>query len=249
MLCRLSRKRITIAPIYVLNHKRKSYGFELKAIAEILKRLSRHPATKASFAELKIIDLDTVQIDPKIFAARRRLATEVGLLGYQYDYLASIAKNFGTIGLGLEKAPDGIDIGAPATLIRLAKLKSGKFGYEVDQACSKPDINTVFGNFFFPIIDVTEREMKEWVVKNNYQDIMNLIWFCHSPINGQPCGLCRPCEEKMDSKMNYLLPKKAQRRYFAARKWDFLGEKLSRSIKKSKLKLLRSFGKNNHPMI
>ena len=44
-------------------------------------------------------------------------------------------------------------------------------------------------------------------------DIMENIWFCHTPIDGKPCGLCNPCKTKMESNMEFLLPKKSQKRY------------------------------------
>ena len=79
-------------------------------------------------------------------------------------------------------------------------------------------------------------DFKKW----GYEDIMQNVWFCHSPIKGEPCGLCRPCEEKMDSRMSILLPSKAQKRYKKAKKWHFLGKNLSRKIKNLKIAILRA---------
>ena len=39
------------------------------------------------------------------------------------------------------------------------------------------------------------------------------IVFCHSPINGEPCGLCGPCDDAMNTGMEWRMPPAAQKRY------------------------------------
>ena len=92
MLCKLSRQKLVINPIYVLNQKRESRDFELASINKIVRALSKHPGTKAKISPIKIINLEEIDVDPAIVAARRRLMRRVGSLGYQYDYLATLAK-------------------------------------------------------------------------------------------------------------------------------------------------------------
>ena len=53
------------------------------------------------------------------------------------------------------------------------------------------------------------RNIKEW----GYDDVMRNIWFCYYPVNGKPCGRCRPCQQKMECGMDWLLPPEAHRRY------------------------------------
>jgi 7-cyano-7-deazaguanine synthase len=72
----------------------------------------------------------------------------------------------------------------------------------------------LFGKFSLPIIELTENNMLDNIVSWGYKDVMKLIWFCHNPINNsEVCGFCRPCQQKMESGMEWLLPKKAQKRY------------------------------------
>jgi 7-cyano-7-deazaguanine synthase len=63
---------------------------------------------------------------------------------------------------------------------------------------------------------------------------MQNIWFCHTPIKGKPCGLCHPCDVKMESDMLFLLPEKAQKRYkihrFCSAKFGRFGERVSAKI-------------------
>ena len=219
MLCKLSRQKLVINPIYVLNQKRESRDFELASINKIVRALSKHPGTKAKISPIKIINLEEIDVDPAIVAARRRLMRRVGV--------------------GIEYSPPEGDTGETAILTRLTKLVPGTFGLVIDKSSSDSDIDLVFGKMFFPIADITELEMQSWAEKNGYSDIMKLTWFCHSPIDDKPCGLCRPCEEKMGSNMDFLLPEEAKERYYRAKKLSFLGERFSRPLKRHRLKQLR----------
>ena len=230
MLCKLSRQTFKITPVYVLNKNRESHDIELDAAKQIIRELLRHPQTKATIEPMKMVSLEEIKIDPAVTAARKRLIKRVGPLGYQYDYLSTIAKKIGQVGIGLEYDPNG-DTGETRILTNLVKLIPKPYGYIIDEKSSDPDANLVFGRMFFPIQDVTEPEMYEWAKKNGYDAIMNLAWFCHSPINGQPCGLCHPCEGKMQSGMKFLLPKESQERFYRAKKYDILGKVPSHFIK------------------
>ena len=66
------------------------------------------------------------------------------------------------------------------------------------------------------------------------ENVMKKIWFCHAPINGIPCGTCRPCQQKMECKMDFLLPKKSQLRYK-------IFHVIERTIGKSPAKLYSKF--------
>ncbi len=244
MLCKMSRLPITIEPIYIYNEERLSREYEQRAIARIIQAIVKHPDTKASIVPIKNIELKTIKVDQSIIGARKRLMKKVGHIGKQYDYLATVAKSYGLVGLGLENLrglglEDGASLGGIDKLfINYIKLVPGPYGAKIDQDKSNPDVNLVFGNMFFPIWDITEPEMDKWSKKNGYDDIMRSTWFCHSPINGSPCGLCPPCEEKMGSKMEHLLPEEAKKRYYKAKKLSFLGSKLSRIIKRREINYL-----------
>lgn len=230
MLCKLSRRKIVLQPIYVLNLKRKSRERELKAVRKIIAKLRKHPGTKAEIKPLKIVNLETITIDKQIAVARHRLAKQFGKIGWQYDYLTSLTKQIGRVGLGIESNPvDGENL----VLKEVMSLKKTRYGYVVDRQKSSGDANIVFGSFLFPILDDTEQFMLEWAEKYGYAEILSLIWFCHKPIKGQACGLCSPCEGKIESGMGQLLPERALERYRKAKKAGFLGEKISHFLKRT----------------
>ena len=55
--------------------------------------------------------------------------------------------------------------------------------------------------------------MVEMIKRLGYEDMMGHIWFCHTPYKGRVCGICRPCEQKMECNMEFLIPRDAQTRY------------------------------------
>ena len=235
MLCKMSRRSLLLQPIYVFNKGRDSREYELGSIKKILKILSSHPDTKAKIAPIRIIDLDNLKIDSEINAARRSLCKKIGHLGWQYDYLATIAKDIGMVGVGIEYSPPEGDTGETEILSNYTRLIPDRlYGFIIDKEASDPAVKTVFEHMFFPIADITEPEMQNWAKENGYDEVMHSTWFCHSPIDNLPCGLCPPCEEKMGSKMEHLLPEESKRRYYRAKKCDVFGRRLSRKIKKLK---------------
>lgn len=235
MLCKLSRRKVTLQPIYVLNPKRASRKYELKAIRKIISKLLKHPGTKAEIKKLKIVNLSRIKINKKVTEARHRLGKKYGEMGWQYDYLVSLTEKIGPVGLGIESNP--ID-GENVTLQKAVTLKKTRYGYVVDRAKSSEDAATLFGNFFYPILDDTEQFMLSWADKYGYTDILKLIWFCHRPIHGKPCGLCSPCEGKMQAGMEILLPLEARKRYYRAKKMSFFGKNVSHFCKRTIYRVL-----------
>ena len=76
--------------------------------------------------------------------------------------------------------------------------------------------------------------VKEW----NVEEIMKEIWFCHNPIKEKPCGFCRPCEQKMECNMEFLLPEKSQKRYHCMKKVE---KNFGTKVKKLYVKFIRVF--------
>lgn len=66
---------------------------------------------------------------------------------------------------------------------------------------------------------------------------MKMIWFCHNPINGKSCGMCRPCQQKMECGMDLLLDNASKKRYRAYKSTkkifgDRLAGKMTRILRK-----------------
>ena len=71
----------------------------------------------------------------------------------------------------------------------------------------------VFENLMLPVIKLTKKDEEDIARQEGFLDILDLSWFCHTPINGKPCGLCGPCDDAMNTGMEWRMPKEAIRRY------------------------------------
>ena len=159
-------------------------------------------------------------------------------IGSQYVWLAKIAQQYPGIELGLEK-PNGEFSGAITAITHFGKLvRKGNY-YVLEKDGTQSAISLIFGNITLPLANTTETEMLENIRAWGYEDVMEHIWFCHTPITKKisnkegkfPCGTCRPCQQKMECHMEFLLNSFAQRRYKIFRVLSKLtGERIARRI-------------------
>ncbi len=208
----LSRQNVTIQPIYCCDPGRKSTQKEMDTMEAIRNALINKEGTIATFLPIISVNIDSIPINEKITNAYKEICKKVKL-GSQYEWLAGLSQIYPNLELGLEK-PYGDDFSSG----NVAISTFGKFKLEngikvIDCDNSSEECKIIFSRFKFPIVDLTELEMAENIKKWGYEDIMKMIWFCHTPIKGKPCGVCRPCQQKMDNGMNFLINKKGQKRY------------------------------------
>lgn len=202
---------VLIQPIYVVDSGRKSVPLEIRAMKDILALLSAKEETNSEFLPLKMIKKEDISEDQDITKAYLRIKDQVNI-GTQYEFLARLAKEYPGIEIGIEK-PNGEYNGCVEAIQKNGRLVVSNNVSHIDMDYSNNDCKLVFGNFTFPIIETTEMEMVENIKKWKCESIMEHIWFCHRPINAQPCGFCRPCQQKMECGMEWLLPKIGQGRY------------------------------------
>lgn len=208
----LSRKEVEIQPIYVLDPNRKSYEYEKIAMKNIIEALKKKEKTKAKILEVKEIKLEDIPQDNEITEAYNKIYEETGL-GSQHEWLARLGKQIPGMEIGTEYAePESSRI--INSIKKFTKMEFTEEGIGViNKEQSTKEGCLVLGNFRYPIIKKTELDMLELIKEWNDQDVMKLIWFCHSPVNGKPCGICHPCNVKIESNMEFLLPKKSLEKY------------------------------------
>ena len=207
----LSRMPVTVEPIYITGTGRKSAKLELEAMDKILEALRKRPETKAELLPVKVELYKDIPENQEITDAYNKIHEKTHL-GVQHEWLARYAY----VHPGLEI---GTEAGVPATSHIIDSIET--FGvlipkddtFIIDPEKSSKEGMLVLGNFEFPIIDKYESDMLANIKAWGYEDVMSLIWFCHRPIDGKPCGLCHPCAVKMESDMEFLLPEDAQKRY------------------------------------
>lgn len=80
-------------------------------------------------------------------------------------------------------------------------------------------------------VDETRLDMKRIVEESEYEDIMNITWLCHNPINDKPCGYCNPCVSTIEEGMEYRFSKEALERYNKRKYYRFI-RKIKNGVKK-----------------
>ncbi len=210
-IAELSRQECIIQPYYILDNNRKSIEYEKKAMNNILMALKQKKETKAKFNDIIILNKDDIPDNKEVTDAYKVIAEKTHL-GAQHDWLARFALNHKNIELGTEDGEiENSHILQAINEYGKLVFKDG-IGY-LDQKKSTKEGVLVLGNFSFPIINKTEIDMVNIIKEWGYEDVMKHIWFCHTPINGECCGVCHPCELKYESNMQFLLTKRAIRNY------------------------------------
>ena len=228
-LVELSRMDVRVQPIYVTGMGRPSEQRELQAQKEILEALVQKKETIAEILPVRYIDAADIPKNDKIQWAYDEIKKTVAL-GIQYETLAQCAAMFDSVEIGSEGGLEQ-NLRMTEAINLCGKLIERDGTYLMDPDTANEMGQYAFSHFTFPIIDKTEAQMAENIKKWGYQDVMSHIWFCHNPINGEQCGLCRACEVKMLNDMEWLVTEKAQKRF---RKrwflWQHFGKRFADAV-------------------
>lgn len=212
MLIQQLQKGKIVQPVYIVFNKRLINDLELKAMDTIRNNLLKINKFKDKILPIKFINERDIPDNQEITNSRNYLYEKYGL-GIQYSTIAKYALMDKGIMLGLEKTPTK-GAGITQAIRNDAKLVLDEDDVLViDTNNSDKYINDLFGNIKFPILDITEVEMKEKLLEWNLLYIMDDVWFCYTPIDGKPCGVCHPCEQKISCGMGYLMSDEALNRY------------------------------------
>ena len=206
----LSRQKVEIQPVYILDRSRASHKRELAAIDKITEMLKAREETLATFLPVRIIEVSEIPENADVSEKVRGLMKDYGW-GIQHEWTARVALQYPMIEMCIEKVVKGY---MPTRMLIAdhGKLKMSAHGYVVDRENSDEILIAALGNITLPIFETTELEMLENIKAWGYEDVMSNIWFCHNPIGGKPCGLCSPCHTKYDSEMGFMLSEKATKR-------------------------------------
>jgi hypothetical protein len=210
-IIQLSFKNVIIQPFY-LKDNRKSEQFELQAIKSITKELRELPSTKSIINEVKTTNVVDIEEDIEITGAYQQLYQK-SFFGSQYDWLARFAKTLNNLELTIHQDDKAFSlIQNYGKVNKIYNQERGEY-YKIDPSSSSKELLKVFGNFDFPILEYSKMDMKKEAEKNGFIHLLNKTWFCHTPFNGQPCGICNPCIYTIEEGLVYRFDKSAIKRY------------------------------------
>ena len=212
-MIKLSRLNVEIQPYYLCDN-RASESHELQAISQIAEDIRRHPETKCTILPLIKFKTADVELDASITNAYHKLELTTKI-GSQYDWLARFAKSVEKLELSLEKSENGK---ATACILKYGGIKRVNEGeliyYVLDKQVSSQDLIAVFGNLHFSLAwDYTKKEEIDQFKQLGFEESLKKTWFCFTPINGKPCGVCSPCKAAIAEGLLWRFERDALIRY------------------------------------
>ena len=234
MLINLIKDNFVVQPIYVVDNNRPGHVNEEMAMNTIFDKIKNSSFYNDNLLDIIKVNLNDIKVSDDINKSYEMIKNKI-YIGTQYAWLSELSKKYNPLYIGIEK-PSGEYSGCVEAINQFGKLNIKD--KVIDKNASSKELVTLMGNFVFPIIDITENEMRNNVLEYKYDNIMKHIWFCHSPIKNTPCGMCRPCQQKMECNMQYLLPQKSQKRYSRFKFVEkIFGERFSKVYRKIVLKI------------
>ena len=208
-LCQLAREADVEIQPYYLKLPRPGWEMELKTISLIWNLLQKHPKRRAVIDPVIYVDLEELTVPPEIKAAWIKFRDPPYELGAQYQYIAVFARKHPGIEIGQERYYKKLGHLRKLLLEKgHMKLSHDQVGYFAQNDCD-PAIWDLFGNLRLPICELHEPQMAKMIHRWGFEDIMSHVWFCYTPVNGEPCGMCVPCLTKHKNGMYKVLPPEA----------------------------------------
>lgn len=192
LLVLLLERKEKVMPIYLLDPDRQSLAVEIKTMSSIRRTLVElHPECRTRLLPTVYHAVTDIPSDENISNAYKSI-TEHHHLGTQYEWLARYCKHEAIDDLQL-----CIEIGGAAeSLIRhmIQSATNEKSYPHITSMDASDPIYTIFRYFSFPIINITKHEMQSVSKNNDWQQLMEMTWFCLTPTrHDKPCGICNPC--------------------------------------------------------
>ena len=203
-----------VQPYYIMDPDRSSLGYELRAMQKIKNQLfMTRPDLRDLLFQTIFIEKHFIPSNKSISDAFKRLRKHVPF-GVQYEWLSRFASVAGvkSLEIGAERATGQIADFMGKRLIKTQE--DGMTFYKIDEQLADTDAYTLFKYYRFPIREVSKIDMREISIRNAFDHLMELTWFCHHPRrHGKPCGVCTPCIQAFKFGMKFRLPFSTRLRY------------------------------------
>lgn len=186
-------ERVPVVPHYLEDPTRASTQTELRTMARIGDHLREtYPHTSALLQPLRVAAVSSIAEDPEIIGALNEIRTRV-FIGSQYAWLPAFCKRHAIADMELGVH---VDDKVQALLRSFAMEFEHPAGYRsirVDPRHADTAEFRLFRYFSFPLFHIDKVGMDRQAQAEGWGAIMDMTWFCHTPVRGRPCGICAPC--------------------------------------------------------
>lgn len=183
---------IDVQPIYVIDPRRRSTLLELETMARMREALLRR--TRAILWPTRIYNRLDYDVPAYLWELYNSIKAR-SPVGSQHLWLAAIAEAEGWNGveLGTHRHPEGTP--------EWHKIVFRNPPYS-EELSSDPGAR-LFTYWKNPLLHLSKQDMYEEAVREGFDDILLMRWFCHRPVRGRACGICSPCLIARRNKMAY----------------------------------------------
>jgi hypothetical protein len=217
-----------VQPHYVVDLRRTGFGAEIRAMADIKRRIAeRFPAARDRLLAVEIFQRDDI---PENAALRKRFdqLRSHQWLGDQYEWLTRFARwrQLSSLELAIHRDDRAYEF------VHSVVERDDDGRYRLRQPIEDPAVE-IFEPFVFPILSLTKLDMGRIAAEHRFADILEHTWFCHTPdARGRPCGRCNPCRYTIDEGLARRVPRFNRLKY-----------EVRRRIPRAALPLVQAVGK------
>lgn len=198
--------RVPVIPYYLEDPTRASTQTELRTMARIGAHLGEaYPHTRELLRPLRIAAVADVAEDPEIAGALREIRKRL-FIGSQYAWLPAFCKQHAIADMELGVH---IDDKVQALLRSFAMEFEHHAGYRsvrVDPRHAGSAELRLFRYFSFPLFHIDKMGMDRQAHAEGWDAVMDMTWFCHTPVRGAPCGFCAPCVYTIEEGLARRIP-------------------------------------------
>ena len=201
--------RVPVEPTYLVDARRASSQSEIEAMERIRAALAeQYPHTRALLLPSRLVRVEELAREDDIQRAFDRIAAR-NRFGNQYAFLSRYCRQTGIDGaeLMIELTERGV-YSFLKDHVHEVTTPQGYPTWRLRADCPDPDLLTVMGPFAMPLLQTRKQDTVETAARNGWSDLLAMTWFCHSPRNGEPCGLCNPCQYALEQGFEWRIPRK-----------------------------------------
>jgi len=185
--------RVPVVPYYIEDPTRPSTGIELETMARIADRVrADYPHTCDLLGPIRKAAVPDIAVDADIADALREVRRR-SFIGSQYAWLPAFCRQHGLRDMELGVHVDDKVQALLRTFAIEFEHAGGFRSVRADPARAPLAEFTLFGCFSFPLFFVDKVEVGRQAQQAGWSEIMEMTWFCHTPVRGRPCGVCAPC--------------------------------------------------------
>lgn len=214
----LLKHRVRVSPWYLEDPTRASAATELRTMQRIGDALrDAFPWTAELLQPLQTCPVAGLGRDPEISDAFRAVRTRT-FIGSQYEWLALFCKRTGVSDMELSVHVDDKVHTVLSPFVERFEHPGGYRSYRVDRRHADTAEYALFHTFGLPLFEIDKLAMAREAESEGWSALMDMTWFCHSPLFGRPCGMCAPCVYTIEEGLADRIPRSRRALSFLYRK-------------------------------